>query len=694
MFKRFRKSIRKFLSQSLTNAGIWGWTHPGQWSKTDLINQYQRVMYSVISAIAEDSAKIEFTAVRKGKGKDMPVKTHPFLDLMEHPNPDQSQFQFLELHFTYLKLAGEVYWYMVRNKGTKAPQELYIIRPDLMEVVVSKDNNPRGLVTGYLLYKPDGEKIPFDKEEILHFKMPNPSNPYYGLGTIQAAMTYIQTEQYASDWTKNSLYNSGRPSGIVNIKGTIDDEQFKSIKQQFKDEYGGTTNAGKTLFLKGTDGMDFQKLGMELGELALKELKDMTRDDIMMMFRVSKTMLGISEGVNLNNAREGRAMFKESIVLAEWDRLVDHLNAFILPDFGTDGIKIEYEHPDLQSGTDKVAEWTAGLNKWLTINDVRKERNLQPIPGGDVIYQAINLVPLTKESETPAPTPPNDSNNPNQDPNADPNADTNTDPNKNPKDKKPPKEGKSVKKKELTQKDIFEEQLFNIQEAWVPSYRRAIKQELATQEQEILSHHKKNFAEWLFDTEASKNRLVGKLLPLGVELMKASAKVAFDVANDPDSEFEVDQQVNAYLHDRIIRMAGGMNDETTKQLHASLAEGIKNGEALGDLKKRVAEIYNIASGYRAERIARTESIATSNEGILAAYRQSPLVNAKEWSVSPDACEYCLEFDGTIVGLDENFATQGSSIELSDGRTFNIDYEDVEHPPLHPNCRCTLLPVVL
>lgn len=679
MFKRLFNSIGKFLGSSITSAGIWSWALPGQWSKADLIKQYTRIMFSVISAIAEDAAKITFVVYKDTEPDDTPIAKHPFVAMMKRPNPDYSQFQFLELHFTYLKLTGESYWYILRDLGGR-PRECYLMRPELMQVVVAKNNNPLGLVTGYLMTKADGTKIPFEKEEVLHFKMPNPQNPYYGMGPIEAARTYIQTEQFTADWTKMSLYNAGRPSGIVSIKGTISEEQFNEAKKKFKEEYSGVQNAGKTLFLRGNDGVDYQKLGMELQELALKELKDLSRDDIMMMFRVSKTMLGISEDVSLNNARESRAFFRESITLSEWDRLTDHLTAFLLPSYDrSENTYIGYEYPDLQSGEEKITEWSTGHNKWLTTNDIRRERGLKPLPGGDVIREPVGLVPITSDKPR-EPKKPDDTGKPGDD-DGEPG--------------KPGDNGKkrvSRKKKELAKKDIFEKELFNLQDAWTPVYLKAINAEFATQEQEILDRHPQKTIDWLFDIEASKERIIGALLPIGLELMTQAARLALDLANDTDTEFLVDQRVQEYVRDRTERLAGLMNTATITLLEQSIAEGIKNGESLAKLTARVREIYDEATTTRAERIARTESLAASNEGALEAYKQSPLVVKKEWSASPGACEFCLAFDGKVVELNENFAPKGVTIPGEDGGSYNINYENIEHPPLHPNCRCAILPV--
>lgn len=84
--------------------------------------------------------------------------------------------------------------------------------------------------------------------------------------------------------------------------------------------------------------------------------------------------------------------------------------------------------------------------------------------------------------------------------------------------------------------------------------------------------------------------------------------------------------------------------------------------------------------YRAEAIARTESIRASNMGQRAAWAQAvrqgllPKDQEREWEVSGDdrTCPECLALDGKRAGLDEEFEP------------------DVMDPPdPHPTCRCSV-----
>jgi SPP1 gp7 family putative phage head morphogenesis protein len=198
---------------------------------------------------------------------------------------------------------------------------------------------------------------------------------------------------------------------------------------------------------------------------------------------------------------------------------------------------------------------------------------------------------------------------------------------------------------------------------------------------------------WLFNLNASTERIVLNLFPLMVEIMKDQAKYAFDESENPDAELFINDRVKEYINERIYTLARETNDITIKEIIETITEGIFQGDSISQLRKRINDVYDNATTVRSERIARTETISASNESANEAYRQSPLVNYKEWHVEPDACEFCQALAGTIVGLDENFVENGGSVTSTDGNVYSVNYLPVDHPPLHPNCRCALLPVI-
>jgi len=660
---------KNFLGRGV-NAFAWEWSAPGKISNKELLSQFTRYVYPIVSAIAQDTAKIELE-IYKLQGDERKLQPqHELLKLMRRPNPDYSQFQFLELHQIYLQLTGESFWFTAPKKFTRKPTAFYLIRPDLMDVVV--ESGGYGHVIGYVMKKSNGEKVPFDKDEILHFKLPNPKDPYRGMGVIEAAADYIQTEKYATDWTKNIFYNSGRPSGVLNIKSRIDEKEFERVKRRFNSEYAGITNAGKTMLINSEQGVDYSKMGMDLGDVALKEIKDMTRDDLMVMWRVSKTILGITDDVNRASSLEAQKVWIGRVINPANDRFTDHLTAMLMPLFDKTGdLIVSYRDQMPEDPEAKVAEWKAGHNRWLTTNDIRRERGLSEIDGGDVLGKPIDNGDNDNEDE------PNDS------------SDT---------------EDKSVKKKEtpkdnltrLERGEVFRKELFERQENWEKLVKQKVKKAFLMQQTQILSTKKKDLVQWVFDKQEANTIFLELLTPTMIDMYKQQGQSALDFFADELGEsellFDVSQRVQSHIKERITRMAEGTNQETLDKLTESITEGINAGETISKLRKRVQDIYEDATTVRAERIARTETISASNAAANMAYQQSPAVIAKEWVVEPGHCEFCAAMAGKVVGLSENYALIGQDIESAQGNLLKIDYADVTHPPLHPNCRCSIIPV--
>ena len=684
--QRASHNISKFfLGNSIGSPGFISWFSPSNWSKTDLLNQYRRYVYTIVSSIAENCAGLEPEMYQRIGQGDKQIFDHELLTLLRKPNPMESQFQFLERHFTYMDLIGESFWYIARGVRTGKPKELYLLRPDLVDVVLDKQD-PRGLVKGYLLSKGNGEKTAFDKEEILHFKYPNPLNPYRGMGAIEAAQMYIQTEEFASDWTKNSIYNAGRPSGILGIKGTIDEDQWEKVKRTFKDEYSGTKNAGKTMLFKDVDGLHYQRLGMELGDIALPEIKNLTRDDIMIMFRVSKTMLGITDDVNRANARESKSVFIEYVIRPKVDRFMDHINAFLVEPVWGDKVYLSYKDMTSINEKDKIEEYDKGLNKWLTINDIRKERGDKPLKGGDYIYMPITMVATVGDIPVEEPTEPEQPEEPSTPPA----------PVEEPEEE-PVEESVKENEEETTkvirigqgQGEIFRQLLYRNVNVWARKYKTILRKELNSQLEQILENNtgkgirKKDLDDWIPDIIAFKTKLRGILIPFGIDLFKEQSSIAGELVG-MEEPIELGESIRKYITDRTDKMLDTLNKNIVDDLSSTIQEGIVNGDSLTDLKKRVRKVYKNIEDTKAELISRTETIAMSNQSALESYRQSKVVTKQEWRANPGACEFCEELNGNTVGLYESYALQGTQVQAGD-RFFNVDYENVDHPPLHPNC---------
>lgn len=115
-----------------------------------------------------------------------------------------------------------------------------------------------------------------------------------------------------------------------------------------------------------------------------------------------------------------------------------------------------------------------------------------------------------------------------------------------------------------------------------------------------------------------------------------------------------------------------------------IAEGVKGAK----LQRMMKEKYEDSLRFRAERIARTETIVSASRGQMEMYNQfsdEGIIDKKnvvrEWIVTPDdrLCSFCRPLAGKQAAFD-GFFTSGLG--------------NVLHPPLHPMCRCAIRYVFL
>jgi hypothetical protein len=137
------------------------------------------------------------------------------------------------------------------------------------------------------------------------------------------------------------------------------------------------------------------------------------------------------------------------------------------------------------------------------------------------------------------------------------------------------------------------------------------------------------------------------------------------------------------------RMAQVVSQHMAERVAGAVATGVEQGLSIPQIADAIAE--QGFSDDRATMIARTESAYAYSEGRIEAWKETGVVQGKQWLLSPDACEFCeaaaAQFSENAIGLDDDFYAQGTVLTGTDGGRMTLSYRSVKAPPLHPNCRC-------
>jgi len=180
---------------------------------------------------------------------------------------------------------------------------------------------------------------------------------------------------------------------------------------------------------------------------------------------------------------------------------------------------------------------------------------------------------------------------------------------------------------------------------------------------------------------------------------EASGVLAGDKLGIQLTDFIDRPQVQLAIREGTYQFANATGKSTANKLRKTLLDGAALGEDLDTLTKRVQAVFGFKDGenWRAKRIARTEMKRVNVDGERIAWRESGIVTGKEWDANNDSCPFCDEMNGMIVDLGIPYFAQGDELTVDfKGKDISLPfgYGSVQGPPLHPNCRCGLRPILI
>ncbi len=363
----------------------------------EYLTAYKNYVYTATSAIAQEVASIELKLLKKTKTEVQEVKEHEALSLLHFANPFTTQYDLIEATQTYSELVGEAFWVIFKDQKTQQPREIWPLRPDWVKVVPSATK-----VVEKYIYNPGGittEKVEIPRENMVPFRYFNPTNPYRGKGSVQAAAMPIDIFDFAQQHNRNFFFNSAEAGLVFLTDKVLKKEVVERFTKQWQSTYGGRENAHKIAFLGG--GFKMEKSGTTAKEMDFANLHRIMRDDILAVFKVPKTVLGLTEDVNRANAEATTRAFMERVITPRMRKFVNTLNEFYLPMFGDTDLFFDFEDPAPEDVEKKLMVYENGLKYgWLTPNEVREMENLDTKEGGDDLAPATVSLEGVREMES------------------------------------------------------------------------------------------------------------------------------------------------------------------------------------------------------------------------------------------------------------------------------------------------------
>lgn len=302
------------------------------------------------------------------------IKNHAFETLLQRPNPHMSRSEFIAATVSFYILSGNAYWWLNQATENAVPDELWVIPPSKLRPLA--DGNL--YIRGYMYDPGDGHEIFIPREEIVHFKKFNPSNPYLGLSAVESIYVVATGDLAMQNWNTNLFdKDNAKVPGALAFAEYIDDSAWAKMKQETKEQHGGTKRSMMMLRNVGAGGVQWLNMSMSQREMEFLSGRRFNRDEIFNIIAPGLVSV-LSENATQANAIAGKQTLIEYSVWPHLVNIAEKITTDLLPRYG-EGLRAEFEDIRVTDRALALSE-EAAYSTTHTVDEIRQKfHNDKPI---------------------------------------------------------------------------------------------------------------------------------------------------------------------------------------------------------------------------------------------------------------------------------------------------------------------------
>lgn len=242
----------------------------------------------------------------------------------------------------------------------------------------------------YTFWLPDGTVRSVHEDDVLHLaslgfnglRSPSTIQEYAGRTAVSQALAQ---DQYA----QNILAQGNHSDMLVTTSAKLGEDQKRAIADDMYKRYHGLDHAGKPMVLSGAE-FKVDRLRISPVDLQLIEARQFSVIEICRIFGVPPHMIGATDkSTSWGSGVESMTLgFLKYTLKPHLVGFRQEINRKVFP--ANSDLFFDYDLESLLEG-DSAAQAAffskalggPGSQGWMTINEVRRRKNLPPIPGGE-----------------------------------------------------------------------------------------------------------------------------------------------------------------------------------------------------------------------------------------------------------------------------------------------------------------------
>lgn len=341
---------------------------------------------------------------RNGQKREAATKHPAYKMLRTYCNPILNPQQVWEMIVMSFELRGVAYAEVVRdNRGR--PVEFWPLHP----------NNVRPSITPtseiFYIVKDDTNSVErvVSRDDMFHLRL-LPTAFDASVSPIQAFREGLGLAIAVERYGAAHFGNGAKPAGVFIPKTKVTKDDADLFMSKWNAGHQGVSRAHRMAILPME--MGYQSIGLSPEDSQFLETRKLQVTEVARVLRIPPAMLYDLEYGTFSNTEQQGLEFDKNSIRPRLVRIEEELNRVLFTDIERDSHYVKFNSDALLRG-DLAARYSAyAVGRqwgWLSVNDVRRLEDENPIEDGDVYMVPTNMAPADKFNEPepePAPIPP------------------------------------------------------------------------------------------------------------------------------------------------------------------------------------------------------------------------------------------------------------------------------------------------
>lgn len=334
-------------------------------------------VYACVHKIASTIASLGLELyVRDGRNVEV-ANVHPAYELITSaPNEQQNAFDFWETLLASALMYGCGYAVIQRNARGYAEQ---LVPVSYYDVEVKEVDGSRVYVV-----KDMGA---YTQDNILEISCMG------GMSPIRLHRENMGLAKAAQDFGSEYFGQKGQMTGVLASEQPLRKEQMDVIQNSWN---ASSMNAGTKLL---PFGFKYQRITITPDEAQFIETRKFQAEEICRIYNVPTALVQLPSQTTFNNVEQQNLQFARHCIAPWAKRIEQEIDRKLVQRFERPDIYSKFDLSDLYRGdlAARTNYYTQLLQSGVvSINEVRKKENLNPVEGGDVLTVQVNQIALDR----------------------------------------------------------------------------------------------------------------------------------------------------------------------------------------------------------------------------------------------------------------------------------------------------------